>query len=276
MSTRLHVGNLAFSVDEAALEAAFAVLGVGTAKVVTRDGRPAGFGFMSVASEGAAAAAIAKLDGTELAGRRISVALANGAAQSRRGGGGGGGNGKGSGGKGSGGQGSSGKGKGGRQRPSAAVGPRAAALEGIEHALNCNAPFDEEMLSGRKSVETREYALPAGLVGVKIALIRCAGRQRGGKGKGKGKGKGGGGSGGARLPQRVVGWIVFGPSARYANEAEWVADGDKHGVPVGHAEYGWNGRPKHGWTVVSHGRLPELAVPATEHHFKSFYKFVFA
>ena len=72
----IYVGNLSFDTNETQLQAAFASYGaVSTARIATdRDtGRPRGFGFVEMASQQEAQAAIAGLNGSELQGRTLTV-----------------------------------------------------------------------------------------------------------------------------------------------------------------------------------------------------------
>lgn len=90
MNNKLFVGSLSFSVDSGALGEFFAAVGeVSSAKVITdrESGRSKGFGFVEMSSEDQAQAAIEQLNGKELMGRPISVAIAK--PQERRSGGGG-------------------------------------------------------------------------------------------------------------------------------------------------------------------------------------------
>jgi RNA recognition motif-containing protein len=76
MGNRLYVGNLAYSVDDQSLQQHFAESGtVSSAKVMMdRDtGRSKGFGFVEMASEAEAQAAIRNLNGQSLEGRAIVV-----------------------------------------------------------------------------------------------------------------------------------------------------------------------------------------------------------
>ena len=94
MGKKIYVGNLAFSVDSAALEQMFAPYGtVDSASVVTdRDsGRSRGFGFVEMASSDDAQAAIEALNGAQQGGRALTVNEAK--PREDRGGGGGGGRG---------------------------------------------------------------------------------------------------------------------------------------------------------------------------------------
>src|SRR5690606_21252379 len=73
---KLYVGNLSYSVDNASLEELFAPFGsVRSAQVVTdRDtGRSKGFGFVEMADDNAARAAIAQLNEKDLDGRPLTV-----------------------------------------------------------------------------------------------------------------------------------------------------------------------------------------------------------
>lgn len=76
MGTKLFVGNLAWSTTDDTLKAHFEQLGeVVEAKVITdrMSGRSRGFGFVTMATEEAAAEAVEKLNGSDLDGREIRV-----------------------------------------------------------------------------------------------------------------------------------------------------------------------------------------------------------
>lgn len=92
MGTRLYVGNLPFNADEAQVRALFEQNGRGVkeVKLVTdrETGRPRGFGFVEMATQEDADAAIRTLNGQALGGRPLTV---NEAKERERGGGGGGG-----------------------------------------------------------------------------------------------------------------------------------------------------------------------------------------
>lgn len=76
MSTKLYVGNLAYSTDNNALEEMFSSFGqISSAQVVTdRDtGRSKGFGFVEFGDAQAAQAAIAAMNGKDVGGRALTV-----------------------------------------------------------------------------------------------------------------------------------------------------------------------------------------------------------
>lgn len=92
MPSKLYVGNLAYSVTSADLEALFAQVGkVESAAVITDkfSGQSKGFGFVEMADSNQAAQAIQQFNDTELKGRNIKV----NEARPRESGGGGGGRG---------------------------------------------------------------------------------------------------------------------------------------------------------------------------------------
>jgi len=89
MTTKLYVGNLNYTTTEDSLRTAFAAEGRTVREVAIpsdRDtGRPRGFAFVEMGSEGDAKAAIAALDGKDLDGRSLKV---NEAKERTQGGGG--------------------------------------------------------------------------------------------------------------------------------------------------------------------------------------------
>ncbi len=79
MAMKLYIGGLAWATTDETLKAYFSQLGeVASARIVMeRDtGRSRGFGFVEYADDAAGHEAIAKLNGTELDGRAISVSEA--------------------------------------------------------------------------------------------------------------------------------------------------------------------------------------------------------
>jgi RNA recognition motif-containing protein len=118
MGSKLYVGNLSYNTTSSELEQLFGQHGtVQSAEVISdRDtGRSKGFGFVQMASDQEAQAAIAALNGQEQDGRALTVNEAKPREDRPRGGGGGGGRGGyGGGGGGGGGRGGYGGGGGGR------------------------------------------------------------------------------------------------------------------------------------------------------------------
>lgn len=76
MSNKLFIGGLAWETTDASLKALFAQAGTVTSATVIMDkfsGRSKGFGFVEMATEEEATAAITKFNGAELDGRKIIV-----------------------------------------------------------------------------------------------------------------------------------------------------------------------------------------------------------
>lgn len=92
MENKLFVGNLSFQTTENDLHDAFAAFGTVTEANLMVDrmtNRPRGFGFVTMGSAEEAQAAIAGLNGRELAGRAITVNVARPREERPAGGGGG-------------------------------------------------------------------------------------------------------------------------------------------------------------------------------------------
>jgi RNA recognition motif-containing protein len=94
MSSKLYVGNLPYSVNDASLHQNFSEYGtVTSARVMTDrdDGRSKGFGFVEMGSPAEAQAAITGLHGHTVDGRALVVNVARPKEDRGTGGGGGGG-----------------------------------------------------------------------------------------------------------------------------------------------------------------------------------------
>ena len=117
MGKKLYVGNLSYNVDSSELEQLFGAHGqVVSAQIINdRDtGRSKGFGFVEMANDDEAEAAIAALNGQEHGGRALTVNEARPREERAGGGGGRGGYAGGGGGGGRGGYGGGGGGRGDR------------------------------------------------------------------------------------------------------------------------------------------------------------------
>ena len=108
---KIYVGNLSFSTSDSALRSAFEEHGEVLSASIVMDretGRPRGFGFVEMANDDEAQAAINAMNGKNLDGRDLTVNEAT--PREDRGGGGGGGRGGYGGGRGGGGGGGGGRG----------------------------------------------------------------------------------------------------------------------------------------------------------------------
>ena len=73
---RIYVGNLSYSTTEQKLRATFEAFGAVDEVSIPTDrdsGRPRGFGFVTMADDGQAAAAIAAVNSSEIDGRAVRV-----------------------------------------------------------------------------------------------------------------------------------------------------------------------------------------------------------
>jgi RNA recognition motif-containing protein len=80
MEKKLYVGNLSYDTNQSGLETLFSGAGEVVEATVIMDretGRSKGFGFVEMADETGAAAAIERFNGTDLDGRTIKVAEAS-------------------------------------------------------------------------------------------------------------------------------------------------------------------------------------------------------
>ncbi len=76
MAKKLYVGNMSFGTTEESLQAAFSQAGTVVSVIIIKDkfsGRPKGFGFVEMATDEEAAAAIEMWNEKELDGRSLKV-----------------------------------------------------------------------------------------------------------------------------------------------------------------------------------------------------------
>lgn len=101
------------------------------------------------------------------------------------------------------------------------------------YALEVQAPFSTYILEGKKSIETRAYALPSALLHKPIYLLESQ------------QGQDGVSSVGDFIPAqvptsdtssvRIIGTVVFTACTQYTSQVQFDADREKHLVPVGSA-----------------------------------------
>ena len=80
MVKKVYIGNMSYDTSESKLQELFAEYGEVTSVSVVMDrytGRPRGFAFVEMATDEAAAAAIAALNGKEVDSRQLKVNVAN-------------------------------------------------------------------------------------------------------------------------------------------------------------------------------------------------------
>ena len=95
--------------------------------------------------------------------------------------------------------------------------------------LAVQSPYAELLVSGAKTVETRNYNLPEKYVGKKLLIIQTPGSNKTKK-------------------STVIGWVEFDKPYRYESEKDFGADYQRHLVKRG-SRYYWNGKTKWAWPV---------------------------
>ena len=94
------------------------------------------------------------------------------------------------------------------------------------------------LLSGKKTVETRSYPIPAKYIGQELAIIETPGPR--------------GAAEASITTAQIIGVIRFSGSFRYATKTDWLADQPRHSVSPSDPLYAFKtDRPKFGWVVES-------------------------
>ena len=101
--------------------------------------------------------------------------------------------------------------------------------------LNIQWPWGTLILEGKKSIETRSYALPRHYSNQPMALIETPGLRKNKCGFDH---------------ARITGILVFSGSFKYRSKDHWLKDSDKHLIPLKHSNYAYsNKRPRWGWII---------------------------
>lgn len=95
--------------------------------------------------------------------------------------------------------------------------------------INIQWPISEEITSGRKSIETRTYALPKKYLNEEMLLIETPGKSQ-------------------EFKSRIVAIIKFTSCREYQNKAEFYSDTPKHLVDK-KSPWAWRDKSKYGWEV---------------------------
>ena len=91
--------------------------------------------------------------------------------------------------------------------------------------INIQSPWCDWLLTGEKTVETRQYPLPKKYENKSLVAIRTN-----------------------NGPAKIVGLIKFSFSFKYNNKNHWVEDYSRHLVEESDSNYGWK-EGKWGWEV---------------------------
>lgn len=102
--------------------------------------------------------------------------------------------------------------------------------------INIQWPWSAKILSGEKTVETRNYPLPEKYRNVRLAIIETPGRL----GKTEGISK-----------ARVIGTVKFSGSFKYENQETWKKDKLRHCVAFTDSQFLFQeGKTKWGWEIT--------------------------
>lgn len=95
--------------------------------------------------------------------------------------------------------------------------------------INIQWPISQEILEGRKIIETRTYPIPNKFIGINLFFIETPGLK-------------------GNFKARIVGTIRFSGFKIYKDINEFRNDESKHLVEKG-SEWDWKDKPKYGWII---------------------------
>ncbi|KYG67621.1 hypothetical protein AZI85_17225 [Bdellovibrio bacteriovorus] len=116
----------------------------------------------------------------------------------------------------------------------------------VIQGINIQWPWSELLVSGKKTVETRSYPLPARLIDTELAIIETPGPN---------------GKRAAGITKaRIIGTITFTRSYKYKTKTHWRSEYEKHLVSPDDSLFGYRQeKEKYGWVV---GMVEKLDNPA--------------
>lgn len=97
------------------------------------------------------------------------------------------------------------------------------------NAINIQWPISEEIVSGRKTIETRTYRLPTQYLNQEMLMIETPGKS-------------------SLFKSRIVAIIRFTSCKEYKNKSDFYRDKDKHLVDKD-SQWAWKDKAKFGWEV---------------------------
>ena len=104
--------------------------------------------------------------------------------------------------------------------------------------INIQWPWSRLLLSGKKTVETRSYPIPAKYIGQELAIIETPGPL--------------GRKNGEIKTARIIGTVTFGASYQYKNLSHWKREAHLHGVSPDDRQYRFKSNsPKWAWPVLT-------------------------
>lgn len=101
--------------------------------------------------------------------------------------------------------------------------------------INIQYPWSKYLVEGKKTIETRTYAIPMKYLGRPLAIVETAGKFK------------------KDVPEtRIIGIVIFKECWRYENIENWKKDKKYHLVEETDSLYGWNeNKEKWAWLVES-------------------------
>lgn len=95
--------------------------------------------------------------------------------------------------------------------------------------INIQSPISQDIVSGKKTIETRTYPLPEKYLNKEIALIETPGPQ-------------------GDFRARIIAIIKFTDCFKYKNKTQFYNDSELHLVTE-NSPWAWKDKPKFGWQV---------------------------
>jgi hypothetical protein len=110
--------------------------------------------------------------------------------------------------------------------------------------INIQFPISQLILSGKKTIETRTYQMPASFLGREIAIIETPGRT-------------------GSFKARIIGTVIFGHSFKYKSKITFYEDIHRHAVTPD-SPWKWSNKPKWGWPILKVTAF-QNPIPAPRH-----------
>ena len=130
-------------------------------------------------------------------------------------------------------------------------------------------PWTEQLMNGKKTIETREYPLPSRYLHQTLALYETHVEVKDDQVEDDQVEED------HQRDDCCVGLIQFCSCKEYTSKEQWSKDSDKHGVPFDATpeEFGWvDGIQKYGWKVSYVEKTKKKKLPQRfERHFRSFF-----
>ncbi len=97
--------------------------------------------------------------------------------------------------------------------------------------INIQWPISQDILSGKKTIETRTYKFPEKYLGQELLIIETPGKL-------------------GKFKSRIVGKIIFSDSFKYESKKAFYEDQERHFVDK-NSPWAWTEKAKWGWEIDS-------------------------